>query len=244
MTKAIVPAELSGLLDAAANNLISDIIAGAEAKALQTEKRGSNVETRKAAHLAALVKANKKVKGCTADLAPITEDFHSYLTLSKSVSKFIENAAQVGLSDEEAILVLKQVVSGKLIKEVVDATYDAAKEAVWATMNIAFAEAGEEDPEHVNGYLDVPELGKRFCREGAGRKDSEFDMDKLRAVVGDEVFEQITVAKVTYEVNDTALSAAILANPDLMEGLRDAVKVGGWKSPRLMIRDIPADEKE
>lgn len=244
MTKAIVPAELSGLLDAAANNLISDIIAGAEAKALQTEKRGSNAETRKAAHLAALVKANKKVKGCTADLAPITEDFHSYLTLSKSVSKFVENAAQVGLSDEEAILVLKQVMSGKLIKEVVDATYDAAKEAVWATMNIAFAEAGESDPEHVNGYLDVPELGKRFCREGAGRKDSEFDMDKLRAVVGDEVFEQITVAKVTYEVNDTALSAAILANPDLMEGLRDAVKVGDWKSPRLMIRDIPADEKE
>jgi hypothetical protein len=113
-------------------------------------------------------------------------------------------------------------------------------------MDLAFEESGEEFPEHANGFIDVPELGKRFCREGAGRKEATVDFKALRAAVGDELFAEITREKIEikYELNEATLAAAVLANPDLLEQVRETVVPGDWKSPRLMVRDIPVNEKE
>lgn len=222
---------------AAKSGYIASILADADRAALQTAKRGSNVETRKAEITKALaanqkkavaehLKALKNLAGQAAELAAVDS----------------EEVAVHGLSDEEAVLAMRQYLDIKMAKELADASYDVVKELVFQTMNTAFAE--EEFPEHTNGYVDVPDLGKRFCREGAGRKEAEFDLDKLRAVLGDELFDKITVAKVTYKVDEVALSNVIHANPALMEELRDTVKPGDWKTPRLMVRNIPANEIE
>jgi hypothetical protein len=87
-------------------------------------------------------------------------------------------------------------------------------------------------------------LGKRLSREGAGRKDSALDEDKLRELIGDEAFAAISVEVVTRKVDDALLIAAVADNPELLEQVRAAVEVGDWKTPRFTIRDIPANEKE
>lgn len=220
---------------------IANILADADKAALQTVKRGSNVETRKAEITKALVanqkkavadhlKALKNLAGQAAELASLDSD---------------EMAAH-GLSDEDAVLAMRQYLDIKMAKELADASYDVVKELVFQTMNVAFAEAGEEFPEHVNGYIDVPDLGKRFCREGAGRKDASLDDVKLAEIIGDELFAAITTEKVvvTRVVDEDKLAAAVAANPALMEQVRAAVKTGDWKSPRLMVRAIPANETE
>ena len=45
-------------------------------------------------------------------------------------------------------------------------------------------------------------------------------------------------------LDENKLIAAVGDNPALLEQVRSAVKAGDWKTPRLMIRDIPANEQE
>ena len=166
--------------------------------------------------------------------------------LGQELSANGDEIAATGLNEEEIVVAMDLYLKVKMATEGAEAMKDMVRSMVFCSMDLAAAEMGEEFPEHTNMEMDVPEIGKRFCREGAGRKDAEWDMNKLRALVGDEVFFSITTekVKVTREVDDQALSAAILSNPQLMEQLRDVVKPGGWKSARLMVRDIPANEKE
>lgn len=245
-SKAVSVSDLADLLAAAKTGYIAEILAEEESKALATEKRGSNVGTRKAALVAALIKATKKVKGCTEDLAPAAEAVKRLVPESKVVAPIAEAVVQEQreLTPEEAVLVAKQIIDGKAVKELVDATYDAAKQAVFTTLNVVFAEEGEAYPEHTNGYLDVPELGKRLCREGAGRKEATLDEERLREIVGEDVWVEITTAHVVRTVDEDKLAQAVLADPDLLERVREATETGGWKSPRLTVRDIPAEDAE
>jgi hypothetical protein len=248
MTNAIVPTDASALI-ASLDGYVAQIVADVDAKALATEKRGSNVETRKAALMAALAKANKKVKGGSADLAPAATAAKSLPAKSKALAAFVESATEVGLNEEQAVVLLDQMLDAKLVKELIDATYDAAKAAVFASMTLAAAEEGEEFPENINMVLDVPELGKRFCREGAGRKSATLDTEKLAELVGAEGWEAITTeqvipATVVRVIDEAKLAAVVAENPALLEQVREAVVPGDWKTPRLSIRDIPATEKK
>lgn len=248
MTNAIVPTDASALI-ASLDGYVAQIVADVDSKALATEKRGSNVETRKAALMASLVKANKKVKGGSADLAPAATAAKSLPAKSKALASFVESATEVGLTEEQAVVLLDQMLDAKLVKELIDATYDAAKQAVFASMTLAAAEAGEEFPENINMTLDVPELGKRFCREGAGRKSATLDTEKLAELVGAEGWEAITTeqvipATVVRVIDEAKLAAVVAENPALLEQVREAVVPGDWKTPRLSIRDIPATEKK
>ena len=71
----------------------------------------------------------------------------------------------------------------------------------------------------------------------------------LRAAVGEEIWESISSEEVIPEqvvrvLDENKLIAAVGDNPALLEQVRSAVKAGDWKTPRLMIRDIPANEQE
>lgn len=246
MSKSISVSDLASLLAAAKTGYIAEILEDEEKKALAVEKAGSNAATRKANLVKALVKATKKVRGCTEDIAPAAQAVKEFLPESKVVAAVTEKAAAEnrGLTDDEVILVAKQVVDGKLVKELVDATYDAAKSAIFRTMDEVAAEAGEEFPEHSNVWIDVPELRKRLSREGAGRKEATLNEDKLREIVGEDVWEEITSEHVVRVVDEAKLSKAALKHRDLLEQVRQATEAGGWKSPRLMVRDIPASEIE
>lgn len=243
MSKSISVSDLQALLAAAKTGYVAEILEDEERKALAVEKAGSNAATRKANIIKALLKSLKKVKGCSEDLAPSATAIREFLPESKAVAPIVERAVEggQGLDDEEIVLVAKQVVDGKLVKELVDATYDAAKAAIFLTMNKTAEAEGEEFPEHTNVWIDVPELGKRLSREGAGRKEAELDEEALRDLVGDDLWEQITSEVTVRVVDEAKLSKLALKNKGLLEQVRKATIPGGWKSPRLMVRDIPKE---
>lgn len=242
MTKALATtADLAALLAQDENGFVAAIVATEADRALQTEKTGNNVAIRKAAIRKAMVSADKKA---VADHVAALKAQHD---LFKAVAAAADNISAEGMTDDQAVVLMSLIVGGKLGEELIKAGYDLAKELVFRSMDLAFAE--EEFPEHTNGVIDVPGLGKRFSREGAGRKDSSLDEDALRERVGEEVWAQITREEVipattVRKIDEAALIAAAADNPALLEDVRAAVKVGDWKSPRLMIRDIPATEKE
>jgi hypothetical protein len=230
--------DLTALLDAAKGGFVDAIIAEQDKKALQVSKVGSNVETRKAAWRAAAVKAGKKA------IAPVLKAAEQQPKLAKLVAVIATDSDAHVLDEQEVVLVAEQILAGKLLEEWIKATYETAKGLVFGSLDAEFAAQGEEFPQHIDGYIDVPELGKRLVREGTGRKDSTLDEDKLRELIGEDAFNAISVEVTSRQIDETLLAAAAAENPALLEDVRAAVKVGDWKSPRLMIRDIPADEKE
>lgn len=247
MSKNIAVSDLAAQLAAAKPAYLADILADEAAKSVAVEKAGANAATRKANIRKALMKAATKVKGASADLAPATKAIRGFLAGAKKVAPIVERAAESGegLTDDELVLVTKQIIDGKIVAELKDASYDAAKAAVFATMNKVAEEAGEDFPEHTNVEIEVPELGKRLVREGAGRREADLDEDKLRDLVGEDVWEAITSEHVVRVVDTAKLAELTLGNAEMMEKVRQATIPGGWKSPRLMVRDIvPADEKE
>lgn len=235
--KTLANDEIVALLKKHDKNVVKNILKQVDTAAA-LEKRGNNVELRKAAMQKAVAESNGIA------IADFNEAADKIIPLGSGLAKNLDTIVTGGLTEDEAETAMELYLAVKLATEGADAMKDMVRTMVFRSMDLAAAEQGEEFPEHTNMVMDVPELNKRFCREGAGRKDAEFDMDKLRALIGDELFAQITTVKVTYEVNDSALSSAILANPALMEQMREAVQPGEWKSARLMVRDIPANEKE
>ncbi len=237
--KNLAPNEIIAMLKKHDKNLVKALLKEVDTAVAQ-EKNGNNVELRKAAMQKAVKESNSIV------LAKYTEAANDLIPLGQKLSANGERIVTEGLDENEVVTAMELYLKVKLATEGADAMKDMVRNMVFRSMDLAAAEQGEDFPEHTNMVMDVPEIGKRFCREGAGRKDAEFDMDALRAAVGDEVFFAITAEKVeiTRVVDDQALSVAILANPQLMEQMRDAVKPGDWKSARLMVRDIPANEKE
>jgi hypothetical protein len=238
-TTALSTDEIVALLKKHDKNVVKNILKQVDTAAA-LEKRGNNVELRKAAMQKAVAESN------SVAIAEFTAATDKIVPLGQELAADSDEIIAGGLNEEQVVTAMNLFLSVKLATEGADAMKDMVRNMVFRSMDLAAAEEGEEFPEHTNMVMDVPEIGKRFCREGAGRKDAEFDMDKLRAAVGDEVFFAITAEKVevTRVVDDQALSVAILANPQLMEQMRDAVKPGDWKSARLMVRDIPANEKE
>lgn len=241
MTKALSKSAIAKLIkqheDKVVSGVVADILSQAD-RASAIEKTGNNVELRKAALRKALAENNKVA------LDEVEEALGMLVPLGQVLAAESESVMENGFDDENVVTAMTAYLKGKMVAETQSALQDLVKSMVFRAMDIAFAD--EEFPEHTNGEIHVPELGKKFCREGAGRKDPEFDMKKLAELVGPEMFSAITVEKVvvTREVDENALSVAVLANPELMEQLRDAVAPGGWKSARLMVRDIPANEKE
>lgn len=237
MTKAISTDKLVEMLKKHDKSIVADLLKQVDtASALQ--KKGSNVELRKKAMLKSLAENNDIA------LSEFSDALDSLIPLGQELTQQADGIIAKGLDEVQAVTAMTAYLKGKLVSEGQAALQDLVRNMVFASMDLSAAEQGEEFPEHTNMTMDVPELGKRFCREACGRKDAEFDIDKLRALLGEEKFAQVTNVKVTYEVDESALSAAVLANPTLMEELRDVIKPGEWKSPRLMVRDIPANEKE
>lgn len=250
MTKAIDITKVTSAIIAAEGGLVDSILAQEAAKAVSVEKTGSNAATRKKNQIAAMVKAVKKVKGSADDLSPTTKALQGLRAKAMSIVASVSRKAEgEGLTSEEALVAMAATVDGKLVNEMIAATYDATKAAVFTTLDNMAAAQGAEVPAAVNISLDVPEMGKRFSREGAGFGDSTLDEEALRDLVGDEVWAAITVeevipAVVVRKIDEAALIAAATKNPGLLEDVRSAVKPGAFKPGKLMIRDIPVDEKE
>lgn len=215
-------------------SIVKDLLSQAD-RAAALEKRGTNVSLRKAAYIENLAEGNEVA------LAKLNTAIAALVPTGQSIAAHADEMMERGLNEDEAVEVMQAFLGGKVVAEAQGAIQDLIRGLVFQHMNLVFAEQGEEFPEHVNGYLDVPETGKRFCREGAGRKDPEFDVARLASILGEETFNNVT--RVTRVVDEDKLSSAILADPSLMEKVREAIVSPGWKSARLMVRDIPTDEE-
>lgn len=231
---ALTATQFATLLARAEQGYVAAIIAKTDAEAAQeTRKTGSNAATRKASIQKALIAANKKaVAAHFAALKAIPAQASAIAALDSEV-------AENGLTTEQAVLAMEHVLNIKAAKELIDATYEATRAMVYRTMDLAFAD--EDFPEHTNGVIDVPETGKRFAREGAGRKEATLDEEALIASIGEDAWNEITTEKVvtTRVLDEEKLAALAVDRPELLEAIRAAVVPGEWKTPRLMVRNIP-----
>ncbi len=106
---------------------------------------------------------------------------------------------------------------------------------------------GVPDPENVNGDLEVPALGKRFARQGAGYGDPKVDEKGLRAKIGNEKWEAVcelvevpaTTKKVFSLKKFMDLARADVA---LLDSLTECLVPGSMKSPSLATPNLSDKE--
>lgn len=174
-------------------------------------------------------------------LAKANKLFTGYLRKVRANAELSENMTEPRqLTMAEATSLMSEALDIKEGKDTFTAREEEIKRLVFDHLNELFAEDGEQFPELVNGSIDVPELGYRFSREGAGRKDPELNEKALRALVGEETWAKISTREtvVVEKVDLGALMAQASHNPSLLEDLRRSLKVGEDKLGRLNIRPL------
>ena len=234
MTATIATTDIATILANAEANYVKAILAKTEAEALENVKKsGSSVAQRKASINKALAEANKQA------IAAHVAALKSIPTEASALAAIGDEVSDNGLTTDQAVLAMEHVLHIKAAKDLIDAIYEATRAMVYRTMDLAFAD--EEFPEHTNGVIDVPETGKRFAREGAGRKAATIDNKALADAIGAELWDEISTEQVTVKrvIDEEKLAAVVADHPELLEAIRGAVVPGEWKTPRLMVRNIP-----
>lgn len=185
-------------------------------------------------------------------------DVERLLALQNTMTSFIDLITQSTLIQEDADPVLDGKRSAELmsryldqreIDELMATVKDLIRSAVFSHLDTVLAAGGAADPANTNGTLEVPELGKKFCREGAGYRDPSLDEDRLRELLGDrwaavcddvDIPEQIIPAHQAQVFSVEKALKLGRVDPTVMEVLRECVIPGAPKTPRLMVRNISA----
>jgi hypothetical protein len=237
----IAERDLEAFLEAVGGDYVAaydKIVAEEDRKALQAKPR-SNAELRKAAYAKAVKTMDRK------QLASMNKTVRGFLPLAKANSLI---TATTGVLDEkEAEDLMVEVLEVKRLQEIAKSRYEEIRKRVFNSMTEGLAEQGEEFPEHVCSYIEVPKLGLKFTRERAGRKDPELDEAKLEELVGPEVWEKVTTVEVipAQEVRTVDMDLFLqLARrkPRLLEELRKALRVGEFNSPAFYQRAMEPEE--
>jgi hypothetical protein len=132
---------------------------------------------------------------------------------------------------------MTQALVRRDIAEFMDVVNAAIKETAFLHLDTEFAAQGEEDPSSINGSIDVPSMGKRFAREGAGYNDPTVDEAALAAALGDRIGE-VYEEKVVRTLSMDKLMDLVEKDPSVMEAVRDSLIPGTPKTARLVIRDL------
>lgn len=119
----------------------------------------------------------------------------------------------------------------------------ATKEMVFNSLTAKNIKDGIPEPDNHNGWLEVPELGKKFCREGTGHKEPTLDEEQLHKLLGDANWAKVTdeefvPSEVRVTLNQDRFMNLARKNPEMLEYLRQCLTPGPIKSPRFQIRDI------
>lgn len=233
----VVETELQALLAKAGGSYVKayeKLVEQEASKELELAPR-TDVATRKAAWRTALARKDRKT------LREAYDKFRGYVAKARDNAKIIEQEPSV-LATDEAEALMRQFLDLRDIEKMVKADREAIKARVFASMTEYLASKGEEHPEHVNTDIDLPNVGFRFAREGAGRKDPEINILLLQSILGEDLFNQVTTKKVTvtHSVDLDRLMglAADPASPITLEHIRKSLSVGDWKSPSLTARPL------
>lgn len=152
------------------------------------------------------------------------------------------------LDGDRAATLMKRYLDQREINELVTVVKDLIREAVFAHFDAMGRAEGLEDPENHNGTLEVPEWGKKFCREGTGYQDPKFNEVRLEQLLGEQRWAQICTEEVIPEQvipehveRNLSVEKALemgRRDPEVMEILRDCLTPGAPKPPKLMVRDL------
>lgn len=237
----LIARDVDSFLEKFGGNYIAaynEIVAEADAKAL-AERPKSNAEVRKAAYTKALHKLDAK------ELKSMRKTVGNFLPLAE------ENAgitAEAGVLEEsDAYNLMVEVLEVKRMEEFVKARYESIRKRVFSAITEELAAEGEDFPEFMPGYIPVPQLGLKFTREGGGRKDPELDEAKLESILGPEVWEKVTTTEhiPAQEVQHFSIDLYLQEarrQPELLEKLRAALKVGDFKPVKFNQRALDIEE--
>jgi hypothetical protein len=159
-------------------------------------------------------------------------------TLTKNEIRWDEGT--MVLTDEQAASLMAEFLDEREVAEALDVRREMIKERV-------FAHIDEADGYGQNGTVDVPELGKKFCREGCAPGTPDVDKQRLQALLGErwlETCEEIIVPAVTiperieYVMSIEKVLDLAQRDPEVLEHLRTCLVPGKPKSPRFVLREL------
>lgn len=157
----------------------------------------------------------------------------------------LDDPGILGPLETEALMA--EYLDERDIKELLEVRREMIRTAVFAHLTEECRREGATEPENTNRSLPVPGLGKRFVREGCGRKPPKLDEEKFKKLLGDDweqaykatvVEEQVIPEHVEYEFSPAAVMAMAEDRPGILEVLREALIPGEYRSPSFTVRDL------
>ncbi|QDH91779.1 hypothetical protein SEA_PHRAPPUCCINO_104 [Mycobacterium phage Phrappuccino] len=158
-------------------------------------------------------------------------------TLTKNELRLDEGGT---LTPEQAESLMAEHLDEREIAELLEVRKEMIREAVYEHLDQTVGP-------NTSGALEVPTLGKKFCREGAGLGTPKVDEQRLQGVLGerwDEVcVEEVIPAQVIPERRERRFSLDRLLDlaqrdPQILEALGSCLAPGKLRTPRFVTRDM------
>lgn len=179
-------------------------------------------------------------------LLEMQETMSNYVDLvSKHEIKFDELPKE--LTKDDRVRLMKEHTMFKDMDEFLKIRREWIRSVIFEIITEMNRKKGVEDPEHATGSVEVPELGKRFAKNGGGRKDPILDEEKLKTLLGAQWADACEVEFVPRQVIEehTELRFSIekvmkLAENDLtvLEKVRESLTPGDWKSNSFAVYNL------
>lgn len=183
-----------------------------------TAVTGKNVELRKKAWAEAVEENSPLIRELAGKMS-------LYVTLIPEIG-----AEPHVLDSQEAKDLMVEYNTNKQISEFLKSRQETIREIVFQSVTI------EKDDENAKGEIVVPEMGKKFAKEGGGSKKPTLNMALLEKLMGDE-WEKVTDVVETRTLNEDKLLDYLNENPGAMKKLREATVPGAPNSMRFAVRD-------
>ena len=156
------------------------------------------------------------------------------------------------LTLDQAKGLMEEFLAQKQAKAFFDLRYNMLRAAVFEHITRVNAERKVAHPDRAPGEIPVPELGKKFTREG-GKMKAAFDRAKMAEVLTPEQFatvyrtvhveEQVIEAHDEEIFDEDALKDLVHANFGILEKLRGAVIPQGFTPSSLHVRPLKKSSK-
>lgn len=232
--------ELGNLLKAGS---LSDLLLQLESPTVTKEPR-STISQRQEA-------LEKALKGMDPDkLIEMQETMSGYVDALDRAEVEFDNPGTELLPHQLDYLMRRDQDTRRII-ELCDLVKASCKRIAFAaiTAKVAAEQPDNPQPEYVSESLNVPSSGKRFCKEGAGRKPPRLKLDTdeagpgLRELLGDEVWEKVCTETVIPEKRVVALSeerllALAITDPTVAAKIESCLIPQGWNVGSYTVRNI------
>lgn len=178
-------------------------------------------------------------------LTEIQDEMERFVDLMRTeIERLPDGTLDISSLDDKQLMV--EYVSYEKINAFLAARRELVRELVFEKINQNIIDSGVETdngPENENGFIAVDELGKKFCREGAGVGNPTIDEDKLAEFLPEEVRDKVFKKKVIpehveFELDEDALMEYVSSEPESIELIKRALKPGKLRSPRFVVRDL------